>query len=92
MKKTTAYAIRDVWKKEPVQTSLMTSLSLIGGEILLCLENCGRIPARQVARQLEWPLDLIFMAIGSLINEGAVRVARSGRELVLEPAAPAISS
>lgn len=84
MKETTGQVLRELWDNEPPQISLLMSLNLIGGEILLCLENCGSITARQITRQLQWPLDLVFMAIGALLREGLIHVSRRQGQIRLE--------
>ena len=85
MKEQTLDLIRDMWSRETVRTSLMTSLTLVSGEIVLYLETCGDTTMRQLARVLEWPVDLIYLALGALVQQGVVRVGRTDGELTIRP-------
>ncbi len=71
------------------QSSLMTPLGVVAGEILVYLEEHGATPLKRVVRELEGPAALVTMAVGFLIREGLVRGLQHGFEVVLEPLAKA---
>jgi hypothetical protein len=85
MKDASLGMLKEIWRKEPTQTSVMTSLGLIGGEVLLYLETCGAASARQLVRTLEWPVDMVYMAIGALIRQGLIQVSQNKDEIFVEP-------
>ena len=61
--------------EEAPGTSVDTTLGLISGEILLSLETCGPVPTRELVDKLEWPEELVFMAVGSLIRRRMIGAA-----------------
>ena len=63
-----------------VDSSLVTSLGLIEGEVLTYLEENGRAPHGQLMMRLAWPAVMITMAIGSLIRQGLIRHVPQERE------------
>ena len=71
--------------QKPLAPALMTSLGLIGGEVLTVLEAHGATPMRRLIRELEWPAPMVLMAVGSLIREGLVRATQHDLEVILEP-------
>ena len=75
-------------KKPPIQTSVMTSLGLIKGEILEYLEKRGLATQEQILNESEWPSILVTMAIGHLIGEGLVRAKKFNGSLVIFEASP----
>ena len=70
-------------KKPPIQTSIMTSLGLIKGEILEHLEERGLTTQNEMLSSLQWPSVLISISIGDLINDGMIRAKKFNGELVL---------
>lgn len=77
---------------EPGSRSLVTSLGIIEGEVLLYLDVHGATPTRRLIRDLEWPSPLVTMALGALIREGLVRARQHELELIIEPKRPALIS
>ena len=69
--------------EEVPAASVNTTLGLIGGEILLSLETCGPASAREIVEKLEWPEQLVHMAIGSLIRRRMVGAAFRQGEVVI---------
>ena len=65
-------------------TSLMTPLGLIAGEVLTYVEERGATAVRRLVRDLEWPAQMVTMAIGSLIREGLVRAVQHDLEVIIE--------
>ena len=65
--------------------SIMTTLGIIGGEILTDLEQHGPSTVRRLIRELSWSAPLVTMAIGSLIRGGLVRATQQELEIVVEP-------
>ena len=65
-------------------TSLMTPLGLISGDVLTYLEERGTTTVRRLVREVEWPSQMITMAIGSLIREGLVRAVQHDLEVIVE--------
>ena len=65
--------------------TLVTSLGIIEGEVLLHLDINGATPVRRLIRDLEWPASLVTMAVGALIREGLVQADRHELEVILEP-------
>ena len=63
--------------------SVNTTLGLIGGEILLSLETCGPAPMGDIVTKLEWPPELVYMAVGSLIRRRMVGAAFRGEEVIV---------
>ena len=73
---------------EPGSRSLVTSLGIIGGEVLLHLDVHGATPMRRLIRELEWPSPLVTMAIGALVREGLIRARQHELEVIVEPNRP----
>jgi hypothetical protein len=76
------------WGRLPTgeqDSSLVTQLGIIEGEVLTCLERHGRTTLRQIIRDLEWPAPIVTMAVGAAIRQGLVRAVRRDLEVVLEP-------
>jgi hypothetical protein len=94
MKHTTSAAAAAL--KEAPAASVHTTLGLIGGEILLSLETCGPVPARDLIDKLEWPSELVYMAVGALIRRRMIGAAFRGDEVVVhlfkrdEPRTPSV--
>ncbi|OGX28852.1 MAG: hypothetical protein A3B78_02720 [Omnitrophica WOR_2 bacterium RIFCSPHIGHO2_02_FULL_67_20] len=74
------------------ERSLVTSLGIIEGEVLLHLDVHGATPMRRLIRDLEWSSPLVTMALGALIREGLVRARQHELELIIEPKRPALIS
>jgi len=70
-------------RSSPVQSSWMTSLGIIEGEVLYHLEKRGFATQQQIIEALSWPSVMVTMSIGSLIREGLVKAKSLGGELVL---------
>ncbi len=68
--------------------SLVTSLGIIEGEVLLYLDVHGATPVRRLIRELEWPSPLVTMAVGALIREGLVRASQHELEVIVAPRRP----
>ena len=68
--------------------SLVTSLGIIEGEVLLHLDVHGATPMRRLIRELEWPSSLVTMAIGALIREGLAVARQHELEVIVEPKRP----
>lgn len=66
-------------------TSLMTILGVISGEILTQVEQQGQSTLRQLIRDLPWPAPLVTMAVGSLIREGLIKASQLELEVLIEP-------
>lgn len=64
--------------------SLMTPLGLVEGEILLHLEERGGMSLRQLVHDLEWPSQLILMAVGALVREQLVSAYHGELDVVIE--------
>ena len=56
--------------------TLLTTLSLVEGEILNYLEQHGVARLKKVVKDLEWPMAEVIMGVGALIREGLVDVRR----------------
>ena len=67
-----------------VTTSLMTLLGLVEGDILDYLEIHGPASLRRLIQRLEWPANIITMAVGSLIRHGLVHGEQRELEIMLE--------
>jgi len=65
--------------------SLMTTLGVVSGEVLTCLEEHGTTSLRRVIRELAWPSQLVVMAVGALVRDGLVRAEQHDLEVLLEP-------
>ena len=79
--------IESEWKKPPENgnaASLMTPLGIIGGEVLTYLEEHGATALRRLIRDLEWPAQIVMMAVGALVREGLVRAVQHDLEVILE--------
>ena len=78
---------------DEASASLMTPLGLISGDVLTYLEERGATTVRRLVRELEWPSQMIMMAVGSLIREGLVRAAQHDLEVIVEavPDLPAVA-
>lgn len=81
MKSKTSPAIAAI--EETPSESVNTTLGLIGGEILLSLETCGPVPMREIVSKLEWPSELVYMAVGALIRRRMVGAAFRNEEVVV---------
>jgi hypothetical protein len=81
MKDTTSAAVAAL--DETSTDSVNTTLGLISGEILLSLETCGPVPTRELVEKLEWPAELVYMAIGGLIRRRLVGAAFHLGEVVV---------
>ena len=68
--------------------SLVTSLGIIEGEVLLHLDVHGATPVRRLIRDLEWPSPLVTMAIGALVREGLIQARQHELEVIVEPKRP----
>jgi hypothetical protein len=68
--------------------TLMTSLGIVEGEILLYLDVHGATPVRRLIRDLEWPGPIVTMAVGALIRERLVRAAQHELEVIIQSARP----
>lgn len=86
MTQTTVPTVDEILKRiaAPVATSLMTPLGLIGGEVLMYLEQHGATTLRRLIRELEWSAPLVMMAVGALVREGLVRAAQHDLEVIVE--------
>lgn len=73
---------------EPGERSLVTSLGIIEGEVLLYLDVHGATPVRRLIRELEWPSPLVTMGVGALIREGLVQASQHELEVIVEPRRP----
>lgn len=69
--------------EEASDTSVDTTLGLISGEILLSLETCGPVPARELLEKLQWPAELVYMAVGSLIRRRMIGAAFHQDEVIV---------
>ncbi len=69
--------------EETPSESVNTTLGLIGGEVLLSLETCGPVSLGDVVSKLEWPSELVYMAVGSLIRRHMVGASFRGDEIVV---------
>ena len=72
---------------EEAGASLMTPLGLISGDVLTYLEERGATAVRRIVRDLEWPAQMVTMAIGALIREGLVRAVQHDLEVIIEAVA-----
>ena len=68
--------------------SLVTSLGIIEGEVLLYLDVSGATTVRRLIRELEWPAPMVTMAVGALIREGLVGASQHELEVIIEPKRP----
>ena len=73
---------------EEGERSLVTSLGIIEGEVLLYLDVHGATPVRRLIRELEWPSPLVTMGVGALIREGLVQASQRELEVIVEPRRP----
>jgi hypothetical protein len=60
-----------------------TTLGLISGEILLSLETCGPVATKDLVEKLEWPPELVHMAVGALIRRRMIGAAFRQGEVVV---------
>ena len=84
--------VEEEWKKPSLQdergSSIMTSLGIIEGEVLLRLETHGAATLQDLTRELQWPAAMVTMAVGALVRQGLARAARHDLEVVVaEPTA-----
>lgn len=95
MSETLLPMLEEEWKKPPFLSkagSLLTPLGVVGGEVLIYLEQYGATPLRRLTRELEWPSPMIMMAVGALIREGLARASQHELEVIVEsiPQSPAL--
>ena len=95
MSETLLPMVEEEWKKPPLlfkAGSLLTPLGVVGGEVLIYLEQYGATPLRRLTRELEWPSPMIMMAVGALIREGLARASQHELEVIVEsiPQSPAL--
>lgn len=64
---------------------LITTLGLVAGDVLLYLERRGATTLRGLARELQWPVQMIVMGVGALIREGLVRGVAQDLDVLVEP-------
>ncbi len=70
---------------EAPPTSVITTLGLIGGEVLVYLETCGPVSASEIVKKLVWPHEMTYMAIGALVRQRLVSATASNGEIVIHP-------
>ena len=66
--------------------SLRTLVGIVGGEVLTYVEEQGATPMRRLIRELEWPSQVVIMAVGALVREGLVQAMSHELEVIIEPA------
>lgn len=71
------------WTAMP-NSSLVTTLGLIEGEILSYVEAHGATTLGRLMQDLSWPSQQIVMAIGALLRQGLVSGVTRDFELVLD--------
>lgn len=64
---------------------MITTLGLIEGEILTYLDQNGKTTLTEITRRLEWPPQYLWMALGSLVRSGLVRIGKHEQEILIEP-------
>ncbi len=64
--------------------AVMTEIGLIGGDVLIYVDEHGTTPLRRIIRDLDWPAPLVFMAVGALVRAGLVRAIRHDLEMIVE--------
>ena len=70
------------WKHS---STIITSLGLLSGEILMYLETHGRATAGQLSKELGWAVPMVMMAIGTLIRQGLVLARPFNLEIMIQP-------
>ena len=82
--------VKEEWKKLPevqmAETSLMTSVGLVSGAVLLHLEEWGLATLHELLESVEGSVETMLMAIGALLREGLIEAYGSGRSLVITTA------
>ncbi len=63
--------------------SIITSLGLLSGEILLYLDVHRKATAGQLSKELGWAVPMVMMAIGTLIRQGLVLARPSNLEIMI---------
>ncbi len=71
--------------RETPSSSIMTSLGIVEGEVLLHLEEYGSTALRHLIGELEWPAPIVTMALGALIRQGLVVALQYELETLIEP-------
>jgi hypothetical protein len=69
--------------EEAPADSVNATLGLISGEILLSLETCGPVSTAELVEKLEWPAELVYMAVGALIRRRLIGAAFRQGEVVV---------
>lgn len=65
-------------------TSLMTRLGLIEGDVLIFLERSSPVSLPQLMDDLKWPPCSVAMAVGSLLRQRMIRAAEENDEVFVE--------
>ena len=65
--------------------SIMSSLTLIEGELLELVEKKKAVYLGEALEKLNWPDPLILMSVGGLVREKLIIAERRGRRIMLIP-------
>jgi hypothetical protein len=65
------------------ESSLMTPLGLVEGEVLTYLDHRRMTTLRRLNRELAWPAHMVMMAVGALIRAGLVRGVQRELEVIV---------
>jgi hypothetical protein len=77
----------DEWKKPPLPseaTPLASLLGFIECDILTYLETNGSTSVSCLIRELEWPVPMVLMGLGSLVRFGLIRMCAHDSEVIVE--------
>ena len=69
--------------EEAAAPSVNTTLGLIGGEVMLSLETCGPVTMKELVAKLEWPDELVHMAVGALVRRRMIGATFRQGEVVV---------
>ena len=75
-------------ESKKAQSSLMTPVGVVEGEIIAYLEQHDTSTLRELTRNLNWQTPMVWMAVGALIRAGLVRGVRRDLEIIVKLRTP----
>jgi len=77
---------REQWEELGVKrngASLLTPVSLVEGEILEFMETRSKTTLSEIVAHLSWPVPIIMIGVGGLINQGLLIAMRHDTFILL---------